>query len=64
VPDEVLEHIDADARESGISRSEYLRRMLASSATRSGKVTEDDLTRFAETFADLADPEVMRGAWS
>ena len=28
-----------------------------------GEVTVDDLVRFADTFADLADPEVMRRAW-
>jgi hypothetical protein len=26
-------------------------------------VTVEDLTVFAETFADLADAEIMKGAW-
>ena len=29
-----------------------------------GEVTVESLRRFKETFADLADPEVMRSAWS
>lgn len=64
VPEDVLEAIDADAERMGLSRSEYLRRMLARSATASrASVTVEDLFRFADVFADLADPEVMRRAW-
>jgi hypothetical protein len=32
-------------------------------ATTDVDVTVDDLSRFADTFADLADDEVMRRAW-
>lgn len=64
VPEEVVAAVDLGARRLGLSRSEYVRRMLAQDATRpGGPVTVADLSRFAETFADLGDPEVMRQAW-
>lgn len=64
VPEEILVAIDAKAQRLGLSRSEYLRRALARErATTDVGVTVDDLSRFAETFADLADAEVMRQAW-
>ncbi|MGH4022221.1 MAG: type II toxin-antitoxin system VapB family antitoxin [Pseudonocardiaceae bacterium] len=64
VPDGVLVAIDARARRLGLSRSEYLRRQLAREAeTSDGDVTVNDLRRFADTFTDLADPDVMRRAW-
>jgi hypothetical protein len=64
VPEEVIAAIDAKARRVGVSRTEYLRRTLArESATTEGEVTVGDLARFAETFADLADDEIMRQAW-
>lgn len=62
VPDHVLVLIDANARRLGLSRSEYLRRQLASEA-RGGSVTADDLKRFRETYPDLADDDVMTRAW-
>jgi hypothetical protein len=47
------------------SRSEYLRRRLRQEAARpTGPVTAADLMRFGSRFSDLADPEVMRRAWS
>lgn len=65
VPDEVLAAIDAKAQRLGLSRSEYLRRALARerATTDVDVTTVDDLSRFADTFADLADDEVMRRAW-
>jgi Ribbon-helix-helix protein, copG family len=64
VPDEVLAGIDAKAKRIGVSRTEYLRRALArEGATTGGTVTVRDLSEFATTFADLADPDVMRKAW-
>lgn len=59
----LLAAIDADAKRLGLSRTAYLRRALArETATSRGQVTRDHLSRFADVFADLADPEVMRQA--
>ena len=64
VPDEAPSGLDARAVRLGLSRHEYLRRRLAQEATRSAQpMTAAHLAAFAETFADLADPEVMEGAW-
>jgi hypothetical protein len=64
VPEDVLAAIDARASRLGLSRSEYLRRRLAQDAAASeGKVGVEDLARFADQFADLADPAVMDEAW-
>ena len=65
VPDDVLAAIDAKARRVGLSRTEYIRRTL--SRERDDGATEvrvEDLVTFADTFADLADPQVMLQAWS
>ncbi len=64
IPDEVIAGLDAHAGRLGLSRSEYVRRRLAQDAGRPGSaVSVQDLARFAETFADLADPDVMSQAW-
>ena len=64
IPDEVLTAIDARAARLGISRVEYVRRRLAQDAAVAPvSVTAADLRRFGATFADLADPDVMAGAW-
>lgn len=64
VPDDVLAAIDAKAQRLGVSRSEYLRRALARErAVTDVDVTVDDLERFGDVFADLADEDVMRQAW-
>ena len=64
VPDEVITALDARASRLGLSRSEFLRRRLAQEALNSPQpVTAEHLAAFAETFADLGDPEVMKGAW-
>jgi hypothetical protein len=64
VPDGVLAAIDARASRLGLSRTEYLRRRLAQDASvADADVGLEDLSRFAETFADLADPAVMDQAW-
>ena len=65
VPDDVVAALDAHAARLGLSRSEYVRRRLAQDAATPGApVSVDDLARFAGTFADLADPAVMSGAWT
>lgn len=64
VPDDVIAALDARASRLGLSRSEYLRRRLAQEAMSAPQpVTLGHLTAFADTFADLSDPEVMKGAW-
>ena len=64
VPDDVVAALDARAARLGLSRNEYLRRRLAQEAiTKPQPVTVEHLTAFADTFADLTDAEVMRGAW-
>jgi hypothetical protein len=64
IPDEVIAGLDAHAGRLGLSRSEYVRRRLAQDAARPGSaVSVQDLARFAETFADLGDPDVMAQAW-
>jgi len=65
VPDDVVAAIDAKAQRVGLSRTEYLRRVLAREGTASEReVTEDDFRWFSATFADLKDPAVMDRAWS
>jgi len=64
VPDDVIAALDAHARRLGLSRSEYVRRRLAQDAAVPGtSVSVEDLARFADVFADLADPDVMTQAW-
>ena len=64
LPDDVVAALDAQAERLGISRSEYVRRRLTQDAVTSGStVTTRDLTRFAETFADLENPDVISRAW-
>lgn len=64
IPDDVVAALDAEAGRLGLSRSEYVRRTLTlASARATDAVTVGDLSRFAKTFADLADPDVMAQAW-
>jgi plasmid stability protein len=64
VPEDVIAALDSRASRLGLSRSEYLRRRLAQEAAGGPQpVTVEHLTVFAETFADLADAEIMKGAW-
>jgi hypothetical protein len=66
VPEDVVAAIDAHAARLGLSRNEYLRRRLRQDAQVTGDQTvrAGDLRAFADRFADLADPSVMREAWS
>ncbi|MGW5189574.1 type II toxin-antitoxin system VapB family antitoxin [Kribbella sp. NPDC004138] len=65
VPDDVLAVIDKRAAGQGLSRSEYLRRLLSQEAARSEvAVTLADLERLSELARDVEDPEVMDQAWS
>lgn len=64
VPDDLLVGIDRNAKRLGLSRTAYLRRALAREAAISGeRVGPEHLSRFAELFADLHDPGIMRRAW-
>jgi Antitoxin FitA-like, ribbon-helix-helix len=64
VPEDVVAALDAQAGRLGLSRSEYVRRRLAQDAVRQDSpVSIEDLARFADVFADLADPDVMSQAW-
>jgi hypothetical protein len=65
VPDEVVHMIDAKAEREGISRSEYLRRLLAREAPISTEPIEvGAFRRLAALAGDLANPAVMGDAWS
>lgn len=65
VPEDVVAEIDVKAANSGMSRAEYLRRVLARErANSSSQVTVASLARFAETFTDLEREDVMGDAWS
>jgi plasmid stability protein len=64
VPEDVIAAIDIKALRLGLSRTEYLRRTLARErAVAPAEVSVADLAAFANTFADLADPEVIDRAW-
>lgn len=64
VPEDVVAAIDLNAQRPGLSRSEYLRRVLARERqVQSGDVSTADLAGFTTAFAALDDPKVMRGAW-
>ena len=64
VPQDVVSALDARAARLGLSRSEFLRRRLAQEAMPTEPLSMDDFVAFSETFADLGDPEVMKGAWA
>jgi hypothetical protein len=57
-----LRQLDSRARALGLSRSEYVRRRLRQDIG-GAKLTLADVERFADAHADLADPQVMAGAW-
>ena len=64
VPEDVIAAIDMKAKRLGLSRTEYLRRTLTRERdVVPAEVSAADLSAFAHTFADLADPEVMDRAW-
>jgi len=65
VSEETIASLDSMARKLGLSRAEYLRRLLTASARQESKrVTLEDLERSAKTFEDLLDEDVMRKAWN
>ena len=65
VPDGVLAAIDAKAKRVGLSRTEYLRRMLERERSQAnGAVGIEQLAKLAALTQDLDDPDVMIDAWS
>jgi len=64
IPENVVSALDAEAERLGLSRSEYLRRVLTQATARTSRsVTVAELAGFEDTFADLADPDVMDDGW-
>ncbi len=61
VPDEVVASLDAKAKSNGLTRAEYLRRLLAEQ--QEPALTCEQLDRFAARTADLSNPDVMADAW-
>jgi plasmid stability protein len=64
VPDATVAEIDRRAAKQGISRSEFLRRWLRVGLQPGDPVSPADFRRLSQIAADLADPDVMRDAWS
>lgn len=62
---EVVAHLDAQAAKANLSRNEYLVRTLEAGVQRNEPpaITAQDWAASAAAFADLADPEIMKGAW-
>lgn len=64
-PDDVVGLLEQKARRLGLSRTEYLRRVLVrESSGGHADITLDDWRAFAERHVDLDDPAVMRQAWT
>jgi len=64
VAESTVAEIDRRASDLGVSRNEYLRRWLDTEMRTRQPVTAEDLRRFGRLARDLADPDVMREAWS
>jgi hypothetical protein len=65
VPDEVVTALDARAKQLGLTRSAYLRRVLERErADRATPVAVEHFALLAQRTTDLDDPEIMTGAWS
>lgn len=64
VPEATVAEIDRRAGDLGVSRNEYLRRWLDNEMRATQPVTPEDLRRVGRLARDLADPDVMREAWS
>lgn len=64
VPEATVAEIDRRAGALGVSRNEYLRRFLDKEMRATQRVTPEDLRRVGRLASDLADPDVMREAWS
>ena len=64
VPESTVAEIDRRASDLGVSRNEYLRRWIDQEMRAPQPVAPEDLRRVGRLARDLADPDVMREAWS
>lgn len=64
VSESTVAEIDRRASDLGISRNEYMRRWLDAEMRTAQPVTAEDLRRVGRLARDLANPDVMREAWS
>ena len=65
VPAHILTNLEATAKRFGLSRAEYIRRLLEREQLGArSDVTVDSLRRFQAMFSDLEDSGVMSSAWS
>ena len=65
IPEHVVAVIEANAKRAGLSRAEYIRRLLEREQHHARHdVTLNSLRRFHAMFCDLQDPDVMSSAWS
>jgi hypothetical protein len=64
VPKATVAEIDRRAAKQGISRSEFLRRWLRAALQPADSVSPADFHRLSQLAGDLADPDIMRDAWS
>lgn len=62
---EDLKLLGNQARRLGLSKSDFLRRLLRQEARRvATRVTREDLDRFSDAVPDLADDSFIKDAWS
>ena len=64
VPDEVIAALDAHAARLGLSGASTCAAAWLKTPPRQVPRSACNLARFASTFADLADPDVMSRAWT
>ena len=65
VHEDVVVLLDQSARHLGLSRTEYLRRVLTRESThRTTPATLGGWQAFADRHTDLDDPDIMRHAWT
>jgi plasmid stability protein len=64
IPEDVIAAIDVKAQRLGLSRADYLRRVLTRERdAQPVEVSVADLASFSETYADLDEPDVMNHGW-
>jgi hypothetical protein len=64
VPADDLARVDRAANRAGVSRAEYLRRLIAGQVEPpAGRATMAQLERFGAAIAGVADADLMARAW-